>query len=201
MEMAMAIVALQTGIISERLFVALVVMALATSAIAGPLVKRWIGLGVERLFAAALRPKTFLPGLAAHTREEAIHALAAAAAPETPLRGGAIAEAVLAREAIMATGLGHGVAIPHACIPGLSAPVAALATVDPGVDFGSPDGELTRLAVLVLTPDGDDQIQLELLAEVARTLHDPETRRRVAGAHSFEELSRALRAPMRGEEH
>ena len=53
--------------------------------------------------------------------------------------------------------------------------------------------------MLIVTPEGDDQIQLEILAEVARSFADPETRRRVARARSFVELSRALRdAPMRG---
>jgi len=202
MEMAMALVALQYEIISERLFVALVVMALVTSAMSGPLMKRLIGLHAERLLLGALRESGFLPGLAARNREEVIRALAAAAAPAANVGADALAEAVLAREAIMPTGVGVGVAIPHARLPGLSAPVAALGVVDPGVDFGAPDGEPARIAVLIVTPDGDDQIQLELLAEVARTFADAETRRRVARARSFEELSRALRdAPMRGGEH
>jgi len=202
MEMAMALVALQYGIISERLFVALVVMALVTSAVAGPLMKWLIALHDERLLLAHLREAAFLPRLAARDRDEVIRALAAAAAPAAKIEPQALAQAVLAREAIMPTGVGLGIALPHARLPGLSAPVAALALCDPGVDFGGPDGELARIAVLVLTPEGDDQIQLELLAEVARTLGDDETRRRVATARSFEELSRALRdAPVRAGEH
>jgi Kef-type K+ transport system membrane component KefB/mannitol/fructose-specific phosphotransferase system IIA component (Ntr-type) len=198
MEMAMALVALQYGIISEHLFVALVVMALVTSALAGPLMKRLLALHGERLLLAHLREAGFLPRLAARDRDEVIRALAAAAAPAARLGPDVLARAVLARESIMPTGVGMGIAIPHARLPGLSAPVAALALCDPGADFGAPDGELARIAVLVLTPEGDDLIQLELLAEVARTLGDAETRRRVASARSFEELSRALRdAPVR----
>lgn len=199
MEMAMALVALQYGMISERLFVALVVMALATSAMSGPLMKRLIGLHTERLLLAALSEAAFLPGLAARTRDEVIRELARAAAPAAKVTPERLAQAVLVREEIMPTGIGVGVAIPHARLPGLAAPVAALGIVDPGVDFGAPDGVLARIAVLLVTPEGDDQIQLELLAEVARTFADPETRRRVARARSFVELSQALRdAPMRG---
>jgi Kef-type K+ transport system membrane component KefB/mannitol/fructose-specific phosphotransferase system IIA component (Ntr-type) len=199
MEMAMALVALQYGMISERLFVALVVMAIATSAMSGPLMKRWIGLHADRLLLGALRESRFLPSLAARTRDEVIRELARAAAPATKVEPAVLIEAVLVREAIMPTGVGVGVAIPHARLPGLSAPVVALGLVEPGVDFGAPDGVPARIAVLVVTPEGDDLIQLELLAEVARTFADPETRRRVARARSFEELSRALRdAPMRG---
>ncbi|HKC51049.1 MAG TPA: cation:proton antiporter [Myxococcota bacterium] len=199
MEMAMALVALQYGMISERLFVALVVMALATSAMSGPLMKRLIGLHGERLLLAALREAAFLPALAARTREEAIRELARVAAPAAKIAPALLAEAVLAREEIMSTGVAGGVAIPHAWLPGLAAPVAALGIVEPGIDFGAPDGVPARIAVLIVTPEGDDQIQLEILAEVARSFADPETRRRVARARSFVELSRALRdAPMRG---
>ena len=202
MEMAMALVALQYGIISERLFVALVVMAIATSAMAGPLMKWLIDLQGEQLLLVHLREAGFLPRLVARNREEVIRALAAAAAPAAKLEPDALAQAVLARESIMPTGVGLGIALPHARLPGLSAPVAALALCDPGVDFGGPDGELAEIAVLVVTPEGDDQLQLELLAEVARTLGDDATRHRVATARSFEELSRALRdAPVRAGEH
>ncbi|HTO54802.1 MAG TPA: hypothetical protein VMR50_15560 [Myxococcota bacterium] len=58
------------------------------------------------------------------------------------------------------------------------------------------------MVVLVVTPAGDDRVQLELLAEVSRLFASPATRRRVARARSFEELTGALReAPIRGEEH
>jgi mannitol/fructose-specific phosphotransferase system IIA component (Ntr-type) len=161
--------------------------------------KRLIGLRAERLLLAALREAAFLPGLVAHTRDQVIRELSRAAAPAAKVDPELLVEAVLVREAIMPTGIGVGVAIPHARLPGLAAPVAALGIVEPGVDFGAPDGVPARIAVLIVTPEGDDQIQLELLAEVARTFADPETRRRVARARSFEELSRALRdAPMRG---
>ena len=119
------------------------------------------------------------------------------ARPESEATAEALAEAVRAREAIMPTGVGSGIAIPHARIAGLAAPVAALAVLDGGVDFGAPDGEPARLAVLLVTPEGEEQLQLELVAEVARTLSSAEIRRRVAGARSFEELSRALRGEAR----
>jgi len=198
MEMAMALLALQYGVISERLFVALVVMALATSAMSGPIMKRLIGLRAGRLLLAALREGAFLPALAGRSRDEVIRELALAAAPAAKVTPDALADAVIVREELMPTGIGVGVAIPHATLPGLSAPVAAVGIAEPGVDFGAPDGAPARIAVLIATPAGDDQIQLELLAEVARTFSDPETRRRVARARSFDELGRALRdAPLR----
>jgi Kef-type K+ transport system membrane component KefB/mannitol/fructose-specific phosphotransferase system IIA component len=198
MEMAMALVALQYGIISEPLFVALVVMALGTSAISGPAMQRLVGQRARRLFLAHLAPRRFVPELAGRDRAEAIRALATVAAESSGLDTAALADAVLAREAIMPTGVGEGIAIPHARLPGLSAPIVALGVSSGGLDFGAPDGELSRLIVLVVTPEHDDLIQIELLAEIARTLQNADTRRAVANAHSFEELTDVLRnAPVR----
>jgi Kef-type K+ transport system membrane component KefB/mannitol/fructose-specific phosphotransferase system IIA component len=193
MEMAMAVVALQYEIISEQLFVALVVMALATSAMSGPMLKRLVGRRMRRLFLAHLDPRTFVPSLLGTERAEAIRGLAQATAPVAGLDPAVLADAVLAREAIMPTGVGQGIAIPHARMPGLAQPIVALGLSSAGVDFGAPDGELARFIVLVVTPEHDDLIQLELLAEIARTFQDPAMRAAVARATSFDDLADALR--------
>jgi Kef-type K+ transport system membrane component KefB/mannitol/fructose-specific phosphotransferase system IIA component (Ntr-type) len=193
MEMAMALVALQYQIISERLFVALVVMALATSAMSGPLMKRLIPRSARRRFLAHLDPRTFRPVLLGQDRAEAIRGLSQATAAVAHLDPAVLAEAVLAREAIMSTGVGQGIAIPHARMPGLAAPVVAIGISNAGVDFGAPDGELASLIVLVVTPEHDDLIQIELMAEIARTFQHGDTRRAVAHARTFEELSEVLR--------
>jgi len=201
MEMAMALVALQYNIISEQLFVALVVMALATSAMSGPAMKWLVGRRTRRLFLAHLDPRTFVPFLAGQDRAQVIRGLAQVTAPVAGLDTSVLTDAVLAREAIMPTGVGQGIAIPHARMPGLAAPIVALGLSNTGVDFGAPDGELARLIVLVVTPEHDDLIQIELLAEIARTFQHAETRRAVAHARSFAELSEALRgAPRHGAE-
>ena len=100
----------------------------------------------------------------------------------------------------MPTGVGQGIAIPHARLPGLSRPVVALGLSNAGVDFGAPDGELARFIVLVVTPEHDDLVQLELLAEIARTFQDAGMRAAVARATSFDELADALRRAPAGRE-
>jgi mannitol/fructose-specific phosphotransferase system IIA component (Ntr-type) len=156
--------------------------------------KRLVGGRGRRLFLAHLHPRTFVPLLPGRDRAEVIRGLAQVAAPVIGLDVSVLTDAVLAREAIMPTGVGQGIAIPHARMPGLGAPVVALGLSNVGVDFGAPDGELARLIVLIVTPEHDDLIQIELLAEIARTLQHAETRLAVAHARSFEDLSEALRA-------
>jgi Kef-type K+ transport system membrane component KefB/mannitol/fructose-specific phosphotransferase system IIA component (Ntr-type) len=193
MEIALALLALQYGLIGERLFVALVVMALVTSAIAGPVMRRLLARRRGPRFVEWMAPETFRPGLAAEDRSEAIWALAGAASLVAHVERDALARAVLARERIMPTGVGYGVAIPHARLPGLARAVIALGVIPAGVDFGAPDGEPARIVALVVTPEQDDGLQLEILADLARALSDEATRERVLAASSWAALLEALR--------
>jgi mannitol/fructose-specific phosphotransferase system IIA component (Ntr-type) len=69
----------------------------------------------------------------------------------------------------MPTGIGNGVAIPHARIDGITKPIIAVGISEMGIDFGSRDGLLSHLVFLILTPGDDPSIQLELLADIAKT--------------------------------
>lgn len=74
---------------------------------------------------------------------------------------------------MMATGLARAVAVPHAQVAGLAAPVAAVGLSRDGVDFDAQDGQPARLIVLVLTPGDDLNAQLELLSDIGRTFREP----------------------------
>src|SRR5580692_5935312 len=77
MEIILALLALEAGLLREQVFVALVVMALATSLVSGPMMK-WLLSGVEEeSLAALLRRGAWLPGLAAAKASDAIEALVA----------------------------------------------------------------------------------------------------------------------------
>ena len=86
-----------------------------------------------------------------------------------------IAEAVWQRESVMSTALPGGLAIPHARIPGLKQPVISVGVIPTGVAWDSPDGHSTKLVIMVLTPMDAQEIQLELLADIASTFSDPQT--------------------------
>ncbi|MGE3804722.1 MAG: PTS sugar transporter subunit IIA [Gemmataceae bacterium] len=75
-------------------------------------------------------------------------------------------EALLEREELGSTGIGRGLAIPHADFP-LERPLAALATFPAGVDFASLDGESVHLVCLLV---GHNPGTLEILARKLRDL-------------------------------
>ncbi len=192
MEIILGLLALRLGIIGERLFVALVVMALVTSVLTGPILAWLLRSKKPRRCLDFVVARAFLPGLVADTKEDVIRALSAAVAEAHGLDAARVEAAVLERERLMSTGLEKGVAVPHARLEGLTGPVVGVATCDRGVEFDAVDGEPCRIVVMVLTPASDDQAQLEILADVARTLSRGSVQRHVLAARTFVELRAAV---------
>lgn len=83
-----------------------------------------------------------------------------------------ILDALISRERLGSTGLGHGVALPHSRLNNISVPVAAFVTLEEGVDFESSDGEPVDLAVGLLVPEKCNDEHLKILAKLARRFSD-----------------------------
>ena len=93
-------------------------------------------------------------------------------------------ESTLERERLGGTGVGDGVAIPHARIKGLAAPMAVIAVVDPAIDFDAPDGRAADIIVLLLSPDDAGADHLKALARISRLLRRQEIRDGIRAARS-----------------
>jgi mannitol/fructose-specific phosphotransferase system IIA component (Ntr-type) len=94
-------------------------------------------------------------------------------------------EDLLARERVMSTGVGHGVAIPHAYTDGVQRLVAGLYRTSEGVEFGAPDQENVDLFFVVLGPRARRREHIRVLARVSRLLGNADFRdglRRAEGA-------------------
>ncbi len=194
MEIILGILALQYGVIDERLFVALVVMALVTSLMSGPAMQWLLRLKKPRRFLDFMRPRGFLPQLQASTRDEAIEELSRPLAQAMGIDTAHVVTAVRERERLMATGLGSGLAVPHARLEGLNAPALGVGISREGVDFDAPDGRPAHLVFLLLTPRQDDGAQLEILADIARTFRSRTVREHVLKAGSFTEFVGLVRS-------
>jgi mannitol/fructose-specific phosphotransferase system IIA component (Ntr-type) len=105
---------------------------------------------------------------------------------------GAAESAILAREALMTTGIGQGVALPHALIPGFGRTVLAVGRSRKGIDFQALDGAPVRLVVLIVGAKGQEPFHLVLLSRLARILGDEQVRRRILDASTAEELALLL---------
>lgn len=106
----------------------------------------------------------------------------------------AVERAILAREAVMSTGIGEGVALPHALIPGFGRTVMAVGRSRGGIDFDSLDHAPVHLVLLIVGPKGEEKSHLVLLSHLARVLRDECLKRRILDAATPEELTALLSA-------
>lgn len=84
----------------------------------------------------------------------------------------ATVEALLDRESLGPTGVGHGVALPHARMPGIDSVVGAFLYMDKPIDFGAVDRQPVDLAFALFAPEDGGVEHLKALALVSRTLRD-----------------------------
>jgi mannitol/fructose-specific phosphotransferase system IIA component (Ntr-type) len=193
MGIILGLLALQNHVISEAMFVAIVIMSVVTSMIAGPAMRLVLRLRKRRQLADYITSKSFAGWIKPTDRREAIEALCRVAA-SNDVSADVILEAVLAREGTMPTGIGNGVAIPHARIEGLQSPILVLGLSAAGIDFDAPDGEPSHVIILILCPIDDDGVQLQILADIARTFSSPAARREFLKVNTYTELLATLRS-------
>lgn len=140
-------------------------------------------------------PKAIVPDLQGTTRDEVLEemvraAVAAAVLPRT--RKAQVFEALLEREARGSTGLGRGVALPHAKIAGLRAHAGVVARSRDGVDFRAVDGERVHVLVMLISPDARQEEHLATLRWVSLMARDHDFCSFIRQARSAEQIYEVL---------
>ena len=101
-------------------------------------------------------------------------------------------ESVLAalrqREETMSTGIGFGIAIPHASSNCVNEVVAAFGRSSAGIEFDSLDNSPVKFIVLFVVPKDQFQVHLRTLAAIAKFLNDKSVREQLGRAESAEEI-------------
>ncbi len=92
------------------------------------------------------------------------------------------------REETMSTGIGFGIAIPHASSDRVGQVVAAFGRSTKGIEFDSLDNSPVRFIVLFVVPKDQFQTHLRTLAAIAKFLNDRTVRERLAQATSTGEI-------------
>ncbi len=123
-----------------------------------------------------LDPSAILDPLEADSRTKVLRALCDRLADLSDLDARDVFEAIMERERLGSTGVGDGVAIPHARIAGIAKPVGAFARVTTRCDFEAIDDRPCDLVFMLLAPLQEGGDHLRALAQVARTFRDPALR-------------------------
>jgi PTS system nitrogen regulatory IIA component len=139
-----------------------------------------------------LNPSDVVIDMRAPQKPMLLQELARKAAAGLGLQADYVAAELLKREELGSTGMGNGLAIPHARLPMVKRPHGVMARLKPPVDFDAIDGQPVDLVFLLLLPAPPEADQLTALALVARTLKAPGMLARLRQAKAALDLYTAL---------
>jgi PTS system nitrogen regulatory IIA component len=120
-----------------------------------------------------ITPRAVQGALRAGSKKRLLQDMAALAAGLYGVPEGTIFAALQEREQLGSTGMGSGVAIPHARLPGLARVSGCFARLVKPVDYEAIDGQPVDLVFMLLAPQTSAADHLKALARVARVLRDP----------------------------
>lgn len=121
-------------------------------------------------------------------KRQALSLIADVAARVLGVDAEAVFEGLLEREAAGSTGVGEGVAIPHARIDGIDRVRAVVVRLDTPVAFDALDDKPVDLLVALFAPRDASAQHLRALARVARMLRQPDTRTALRQARSADAI-------------
>jgi len=127
----------------------------------------------------------------ASSKRQALHTVADTAARVLGLNENRVLESLLEREALGSTGLGSGVAVPHARVEGLERIVAVFVRLDTPVAYDAVDDRPVDLIFALFAPPSDGAEHLRALAAASRALRSSEMRQQLRQAHTADAI-RAL---------
>ncbi len=124
-------------------------------------------------FSEILKPEAIRVFSSVSSKKRLLHELGTIAEAAYDLDHAKSVEALLEREALGPTGVGHGVALPHARLDGTDKVVGAVVLLDTPIDFSSVDRQPVDLVFALFAPKDAGVEHLKALALVSRTLRDP----------------------------
>jgi PTS system nitrogen regulatory IIA component len=142
-----------------------------------------------------LAPAHALVDVRADDKTGLLEQLAERAATARNVAAERVSSELLKREQLGSTGVGGGVAIPHARLPELKRPFGVLARLRRAVDFESIDGQPVDLVFMLLLPTASAGEHLNALAAAARKLRDPGVLAQLRRASDGAALYQAMAGP------
>jgi len=193
MEIVIGMLALKYNLISQSMFVAIVLGGIISSAILGPWLKKTICGRKEISALEFFSRREIVPEVMSLDRDSAIRELCIVASEQGNMpTADALVKEVIRREDSMGTAIECGIALPHARIPLLVRPVVVFGKSEFGIEWNSPDGKPTHFIFLILTPKEDDAIQVQILRIIAKVMSDENNQELLMGISKRETIWQVL---------
>ena len=128
------------------------------------------------------------PRVGGSSKRQVLSVIADIAARSFGLPSEQVLDALLEREAAGSTGVGHGVAVPHARLEGIDRMRAVFVRLEHPVPFEAVDDQPVDLLFALFAPKGSSSEHLRALARVSRLLRQPEIREQLRQAKTAEAI-------------
>ncbi|MBC6440782.1 MAG: PTS IIA-like nitrogen regulatory protein PtsN [Rhodospirillales bacterium] len=132
--------------------------------------------------------QSIVPRLRAASKKQALQELACQAETISGINERLVFDALLERERLGSTGVGLGIAIPHAKLTGLERLHGLFARADAAIDFDAIDEQPVDLMFLLLAPESAGADHLKALAKVSRLLRNQDVCEKLRGANGAEAI-------------
>lgn len=171
MEIVVALLAYESGLITAPVFIAIICSAMASSIFMGPwmrwAMKRRKEVSIQRYldtgWQGVVITATDLDGAIRHFASNIKRFVKNA---DTDL----IVRQLLEREQSFSTAVGNGIAIPHVRLAGLQEPVIFFGYSREGIDWNSPDGKAVRFIFFLLSPVVENDLHIEILSKIVAVM-------------------------------
>lgn len=122
-----------------------------------------------------LKPEAVKTLTSCTSKKRLFHDLGDIAEATYGLSSGQVIDALINRESLGPTGVGHGIALPHARLPEVDGVCGMFLRLEKPIDFDSVDRQPVDLIFALLAPENAGVDHLKALALVSRTMRDPDT--------------------------
>lgn len=139
-----------------------------------------------------LESRAIAPRAGGGGKRQVLATVAEMAARNFGLKSEDVLDALLEREAAGSTGVGHGVAVPHARLPGLTRMRAVFMRLEQPTPFESVDEQPVDLVFALFAPADADTEHLRTLARVSRLLRQGDLRQQLRQARTAEAIHALL---------
>ena len=133
-----------------------------------------------------LSDKSFLVNFEASSKKNVLDELTKLAEKNFKIDSQDLLEVLIKREKLGSTGVGNGIAIPHANCPNIDKPKVFVAILSNSLDFNANDDQPVDIIFLLLAPDNSSSEHLQALALVSRLLRNKELTTKLRGCKNTE---------------
>ena len=143
---------------------------------------------------ALLSPQKIFLDTEVTSKKKLLELIANIVADQSQLSQSTIYNNLLNRERLGSTGLGHGIAVPHARVPELDHTIACFFRLTESVNFDAPDNQPVDLVFTIVIPEEATEEHLLILSALARMFSDAEVRQAIRDAGNKEEIEQIIQS-------